>query len=186
MSAKKIILCPNPNRDQGMKTTKAAEAILREAGFSTVVCSPFRDRKEGAFADYEVHPLLRELRGAALLITFGGDGTILHLAKLAALHKIPVLGINMGGLGFVAELEASELETLRKLKDWQFKAPVFFGDTIHCRSVVSEIRNSRSKPDRGVLKLAVEIIKQDGTVCQTGTKVLLMRRSRPGECGRQE
>ena len=121
MNPKKIILCPNPNRDQGMKTTRAAEAILRGMGFQTVVCSPFRDRKEGAFADYDVLPLPQELRGADLLITFGGDGTILHLAKLAALHKMPVLGVNMGGLGFVAELEATELEQLHKLKDWQFE-----------------------------------------------------------------
>ena len=102
MSAKKIILCPNPNRDQGMKATRAAEGILRQMGFQTVVCSPFRDRKEGAFGDYDVQPLPQELRGADLLITFGGDGTILHLAKLAALHKMPVLCVNMGGLGFVA------------------------------------------------------------------------------------
>lgn len=121
MNPKKIILCPNPNRDHGMTATRAAEKILRELGFHTVVCSPFRDQKEGAFADYEVRSLPQELRGADLLITFGGDGTILHLAKLAALHKIPVLGINMGGLGFVAELEVSELETLRKLEGWDFE-----------------------------------------------------------------
>ena len=121
MSTKKIILCPNPNRDHGMLTTKAAEKILHEIGFETVVCSPFRDQKEGAFADYDVKPLPREMKGADMLITFGGDGTILHLAKLAALNKIPVLGINMGGLGFVAELEKGELGELRKLKDWNFE-----------------------------------------------------------------
>ena len=121
MSQKKIILCPNPNRDRGMVATRRAESILREMGFRTVVCSPFRDQKEGAFADYDVRPLPQELRSADLLITFGGDGTILHLAKLVALHKTPVLGINMGGLGFVAELEAGELDALYCLKDWDFK-----------------------------------------------------------------
>ncbi len=120
MSGKKIILCPNPNRDQGMTVTRAAEKILHEMGFHTVVCSPFRDQKPGLFAGYNVRPLPLELKDADLLITFGGDGTILHLAKLVALHKIPVLGINMGGLGFVAELESGELEALRKLKDWDF------------------------------------------------------------------
>ena len=120
MSSKKIILCPNPNRDRGMATTKAAQKILHEIGFETVVCSPFRDQKEGAFGDFDVQPLVQEMRTADLLITFGGDGTILHLAKMAALNKIPVLGINMGGLGFVAELEAGELEALRKLRDWDF------------------------------------------------------------------
>ena len=121
MTPKKIILCPNPNRDRGMLATKAADRILQELGFRTVVCSPFRDPQEGAFADYRIQPLNQELKSADLLITFGGDGTILHLAKMVALNKTPVLGINMGGLGFIAELEASQLETLRKLSDWKFE-----------------------------------------------------------------
>ena len=121
MNPKKIILCPNPSRDHGMKTTQAAESILREMGFQTVVCSPFRDQKEELFAGYQTRPLPQELKTADLLLTLGGDGTILHLAKLAALNKVPMLGINMGGFGFVAELEAGELETLRKLKNWDFE-----------------------------------------------------------------
>lgn len=120
-SQKKIILCPNPSRDREMKSTKEAIAILRELGFQTVVCSPFRDQKTELFADIDVKPLPQELRSASMLITFGGDGTILHLAKLAALHKIPVLGVNMGSLGFIAELEASEMGALRRLKDWDFE-----------------------------------------------------------------
>ena len=121
MNPKKIILCPNPSRDYGMKTTKEADKMLREMGFQTVVCSPFRETRPGAFADYPVRPLLQEISGASLLITFGGDGTILHLAKLAAAHKTPVLGVNMGGLGFIAELEASELDKLYQLRNWNLR-----------------------------------------------------------------
>ena len=120
MEPKKIILCPNPDRDTGMKATKSAIAILRDMGFQTVVCSPFRDPKTDAFGDLPSKPLLPELKGADLVITLGGDGTILHLAKLAALHKIPMLGINMGGLGFLAELEVGSLNALRGLKNWDF------------------------------------------------------------------
>ena len=112
MNPKKIILCPNPSRDYGMRATHEADAILQEMGFHTVVCSPFREVRPNLFADYQVKPLLQEIQNASLLITFGGDGTILHLAKLAALHKTPVLGINMGGLGFIAELEATQLDIL--------------------------------------------------------------------------
>lgn len=121
MNPKKIILCPNPSRDRGMNATKRVDKMLREMGFRTVVCSPFKDQKDGAFADMDVRPLHPELRSADMLITFGGDGTILHLAKLVALNKIPVLGINMGGLGFIAELEAGELDKLRRLKEWNFE-----------------------------------------------------------------
>ena len=103
-----------------MKATKAAIQLLQEAGFRTVVCSPFRDPKAGAFDDLAIKPLLSELKNASLIITLGGDGTILHLAKLAALHRIPMLGINMGGLGFLAELEVGSLETLRSLKGGEF------------------------------------------------------------------
>ena len=50
MEPKKIILCPNPDRDTGMKATKSAIAILRDMGFQTVVCSPFRDPKTNGFS----------------------------------------------------------------------------------------------------------------------------------------
>lgn len=118
---KRVILCPNPYRDKGLAAAKAAESILKDVGLTAVYCLPFRpEGGEGQFG-VPLRPLQQELRGSDLVVAFGGDGTILHLAKLAALHKMPVLGVNMGGLGFVAELEASELEQLRRLKDWKFE-----------------------------------------------------------------
>ena len=116
MDTRTIILCPNPDRDHGMKATKTAIQLLQELGFQTAVCSP----KAGAFGDLAVKPLLTELKNASLIITLGGDGTILHLAKLAALNRIPMLGINMGGLGFLAELEVNSLQAMRGLKNWDF------------------------------------------------------------------
>lgn len=118
---KKIILCPNPGRDRDMAATRRAREILEGIGFHTVICSPFRDQRGDPFAGLEVRPLPQELKTADLLITFGGDGTILHLAKLVALNRVPVLGINMGGLGFIAELEAGELDALERLADWDFQ-----------------------------------------------------------------
>ncbi|MGQ9627345.1 MAG: NAD(+)/NADH kinase [Anaerolineae bacterium] len=43
-----------------------------------------------------------------LLITLGGDGTILRAARMAASHRVPILGINLGRLGFLAELEPED------------------------------------------------------------------------------
>jgi len=46
--------------------------------------------------------------GQDLIITLGGDGTLLHIAAEAGKHGIPVLGINMGDLGFLTEVAAHE------------------------------------------------------------------------------
>lgn len=52
---------------------------------------------------------------ADLLIVLGGDGTILEAGRRAAQRDIPILGINLGRLGYMAELELSELEMLGRL-----------------------------------------------------------------------
>ncbi|HET7421745.1 MAG TPA: NAD(+)/NADH kinase [Candidatus Dormibacteraeota bacterium] len=51
-----------------------------------------------------------DIRGADLVVTLGGDGTFLAGARLAAPIGIPVLGVNLGRLGFLTELEAGDLE----------------------------------------------------------------------------
>jgi NAD+ kinase len=49
------------------------------------------------------------LEQARVLLTLGGDGTLLHAARLAAPLGLPLLGINLGRLGFLTELEASQV-----------------------------------------------------------------------------
>ena len=62
------------------------------------------------------------------------------------------------------------------IEDWKFHKAVLLGDTIHVRITVQEIRFSRSKEDRGILKLFFEVINQKDEVCQSGVKVLMMKR----------
>ena len=117
---KKVILCPNPYRDSELKVAKDAKAILEGIGFETVVCLPFHRDGYGDELGVPVRQLQQEIKSAVLMIAFGGDGTILHLSRTAALHNVPVLGINLGSLGFMSELEANELERLRDLQSWDF------------------------------------------------------------------
>lgn len=56
------------------------------------------------------------LEDAALLITIGGDGTLLRAARLAVDRAVPILGINTGRLGFLTELDADD-EHIDELPD---------------------------------------------------------------------
>ena len=57
---------------------------------------------------------------ADIIITIGGDGTIIRYAKLAAINQKPVLGINAGRLGYLANLEQDELKLVSRLKTGDF------------------------------------------------------------------
>ena len=118
---KKVILCPNPYRDKELSVAKKAKEILDEVRCPNVVCIPFRGSEEPEGYGLEIRPLQQELRGADMLIAFGGDGTILHLSKTAAHRDIPVLGINLGSLGFMAELEQKDLSKLRDLCEGRYE-----------------------------------------------------------------
>lgn len=58
---------------------------------------------------------------ADVLIVLGGDGTILEAARRAAIYKTPILGINLGRLGYMAELEVDEIRMLSKLFDGDYE-----------------------------------------------------------------
>lgn len=55
------------------------------------------------------------LENCDIIIAIGGDGTIIHTAKKAAVYSKPVLGINSGRTGFIASLEPDELDLLDRL-----------------------------------------------------------------------
>ena len=113
---KRIILTPNPYRDKNFQTVRKAVEILKNAGVEPRVCLPFEvDRSFDLPRDIRFSRLDREMPNASAVICFGGDGTILHMAKAATRQGIPVLGVNIGTMGFMAELESSEMELLAKL-----------------------------------------------------------------------
>ena len=118
---KRIILTPNPYRDKGFQTVRTAMQILRDAGVDVRLCLPFElDRSYELPRDLRFSRLDRELPNADLVICFGGDGTILHMAKAATRHNIPILGVNIDTMGFMAELESSELSELSRLANDEY------------------------------------------------------------------
>jgi len=117
----KAVLTPNPYRDKNFKLVEQAVSILKEVGVETKICLPFDVDKcfelPKNIKFYDIH---REIKDADILICFGGDGTILHSSKIATKHHVPILGVNVGTMGFMAELESSELHLLSKLPKGEF------------------------------------------------------------------
>ena len=118
---KNVILTPNPYRDKNFQTVREAVRILKNAGIHPKVCLPFEvDRSFELPKDIRFSRLDRELPNAEMVICFGGDGTILHMAKAAARRNLPILGVNIGTMGFMAELESSEMEKMARIVDDDF------------------------------------------------------------------
>lgn len=118
---KQVILTPNPYRDKNFQTVRTAMKVLKDAGMEPKLCLPFEvDRSYELPRDLRFHKLDRELQNAELVICFGGDGTILHMAKAATRRNVPILGVNIGTMGFMAELESTELDQLARLANDDF------------------------------------------------------------------
>lgn len=108
--------------------------MLQAAGIETRVCLPFEvDRTYDLPRDIRFSRMDKELPNAAMVICFGGDGTLLHMAKTATRHGIPVLGVNIGTMGFMAELESSELSELSRIAtgDYTIDNRMMLDVTVH-------------------------------------------------------
>jgi len=133
-SLKKVILTPNPYRDHDFQTVRTAMEILKGSGIEFRLCLPFEvDRSYDLPKDLRFSRLDKELPTASMVICFGGDGTILHMAKAATRHGLPILGVNIGTMGFMAELESTELSQLRSLatNDYMIDNRMMLDVTVH-------------------------------------------------------
>jgi acyl dehydratase len=90
-------------------------------------------------------------------------------------HGLLGLSVSHGLLFRLGLLDGTGIAFLG-IESWKFEAPLFFGDTIHVKVKIAETRVSKSKPDRGIVKFFLQIIKQDGTVAQSGYKTIMMKR----------
>jgi len=97
---KNVVIVTNTTKDADFKYTNKVEEILKTECTTTRVT--------------DVIELPKALKGADALIVLGGDGTILSCAGDASHFDVPIMGINLGTLGFLAELETGEIDTALK------------------------------------------------------------------------
>jgi len=114
MNQKKIIIFPNIDRDPGFKMAQNVKEIIRKALLDAKLCPMIYENYPSDISkvDIETDVFEKELTDAEMIITLGGDGTMLHAARAAAGSGVPILGINMGGKGFMAEIEIDDIALL--------------------------------------------------------------------------
>ncbi len=111
-----IAIIPNSTKDKAIEYAERIITFLTDYDCNFSVPSElFETVKSDRAAYFQNH--YETVKNSDLVIAIGGDGTIIHIAKHAAVLCKPVLGVNCGRVGFVANLEPSEISLLSKIFD---------------------------------------------------------------------
>ena len=114
-----IFIYPNPEKPHSIECTEHAVEFLRCKGCKILVSD---DAKALSLDGVSfVTDVSEGVKSADVIVTIGGDGTILHMASLAATFKKKLLGINCGRLGFMASLEMEDLPSIVNLVSGDYK-----------------------------------------------------------------
>lgn len=103
----KIAVIPNALRDIDLEETKKVVDFLLKRGKTVFMSKEFQGRglQKVKFCETEFM-----LSSAETAIVLGGDGTILNIAPKAARYNLPLMGVNLGNLGFLAQAEKGDYE----------------------------------------------------------------------------
>ena len=99
-----LIVC-NPTRVEAVKATIKLSVDLRAAGFNLFTISDIE-------IDGVTKRTIADLPELEVALVLGGDGTMLRAAEVTRVHHIPLLGVNLGHVGFLAEVDKVSLETI--------------------------------------------------------------------------
>jgi NAD+ kinase len=94
---KRVGILFQPKIEAARELADSLTSALSDSGASVWVCSAWDADKAAELAD-----------GTDMVICLGGDGTVLRAARIACPRGIPVLGVNLGRVGFMTELRAEE------------------------------------------------------------------------------
>ncbi len=167
-SMKRIGILYHPQIEKAQSLANRLESLLAAQRVSLWQCSAW-DEDEAR----------RQVAGSDLILSIGGDGTILHAARIIAPVAVPILGVNLGKLGFITELNADEalsnLSSLLEGKGWieeramleaQIENEGFLAlNDVVVRSTAVHLINIEVKIDNEV----VTTYRADGTIVATAT-----------------
>ena len=112
---KNILVIPNTLKDSDLLVTSRVIDKLTEFGMTAWVSADFSGRFQGKIEYFTSLP-----SSAELVLVIGGDGSVIDASRIAIELDIPLLGVNLGNLGYLSEVEIDALDTLKRLLDGDY------------------------------------------------------------------
>ncbi len=107
--SRKIILVLHPTRDEAHALAREVVHLLKDQNFEVLTSTDVDISGVSKLTDVD---LIANRKDAELVLVLGGDGTILRGAEIAHGSDLPVLGINLGHVGFLAQIEKPSIANL--------------------------------------------------------------------------
>jgi NAD+ kinase len=179
-----MLVLAHTARENAVRSARQAIAQLTKAGIAVRVldteAAELADEATGSVPDGP-----DAARGAELVIVFGGDGTLLRAAEIARPAGTPLIGVNLGHVGFLAEAEPDSLDfTIGQVIDQQYTVEERMtievtarrnGDTLSAAWALNEASIEKVARER-MVELVIEVDGRplsrwaaDGVVCATPT-----------------
>lgn len=175
----RVLIGCNIGKEGSAELAREIAALLDAAGMTPCVYG-----KDSLFAEKLGAKIVETPGICNFVVTVGGDGTILKWGKIAARFDLPLLGVNMGRLGFMATLEPSEIGRIPKILSGDFYAgrrmlldcKVFRDDkNVFSECVLNDVIISRSSvsklPEFSAFCGEAEVsrVRADGVILSTPT-----------------
>ena len=136
---KKVVIIPNYKKDEKFIVSSNVAVKLCELGFEVLV----DERFISYFKQKTAKPYVEFPEDADLIAVVGGDGSVIDASKYAINYDIPIIGVNLGKVGYLSEIEPDNLSVLDGLinGDYQIEEKMLLASYTESNGVVSEQLN---------------------------------------------
>lgn len=111
---KNIVILPNPKKDKGLELTGHLVGKLNSLGFNTYIEKSFSGIS--AAKKYTEFPT-----DAELIVVVGGDGSVIDASHYALEYNVPIIGVNLGKVGYLTEVDPDNLDVFEKLLHGEYE-----------------------------------------------------------------
>ncbi len=111
----KVIIIPNPTKDKNLAVTRLVVKKLDSLGIASFIDEKYRSELNGVTCYYDVIP-----NDAQLIIVVGGDGSVIDASRIALKLDIPLLGVNLGKVGYLSEVDPEDIDILDNIANGSF------------------------------------------------------------------